>query len=176
MMKGYNQLLNTDCVVVRIDQVSVYPIFRVGSTSLMAAADQKYTNREIAKCRNIHVLLRNPEQRFISGLNEYCRQKNLDVAGTWTMVQQGKLIDRHFAPQYMWLMHLYRYYKGTVTLKPFEHIKEITDVHEREFKLKKKIQVKPLKHFIEVDYLLMRRLHQSIELGQLIEEHRNALS
>jgi hypothetical protein len=175
MLYNWNKLLNTDCVVVDIGPHTVYPIFKVGSSSLLVAADKRHTNEQIAKCKHIDILLRDPGDRFVSGVNEYCLQNNLDVKETWKLVEQGKLIDRHFAPQYMWLLHLYKFYKGTVTLKPFHTIKKITDVHKKKDN-SKKVAVALLRSFVEADYRLMDHYNETIQLSQLIKEYRHALS
>jgi|TARA_B110000977_G_C10739460_1_gene362434 hypothetical protein len=178
MLRYWNNLLNTDCTVVDIGPHTVYPIFRVGSSSLLGIADKKYTNEQIVKCKHIDILIRDPKDRFESGLNKYCQQNNLDVKETRELVDQGKLVDRHFAPQYTWLLHLYKYYKGTVTLKPFEDIKKITTVHrnnDNSIKVKN-VAVAPQKSFVEVDYQLMDHYNKTIQLGELIKEYRHALS
>ena len=175
MLTQWNKLLNTDCTVVDIGPHTVYPIFRVGSTSLMIAANKTYVNSHIAKCKHIDVIIRDPSDRFVSGINEYCRQNNLNVEETWKLVDQNRLIDRHFAPQYMWLLHLYKFYKGAVTLKPFSHIKKITNMHKKKDK-GKKVSVAPLKSFVEVDYQLMDHYNETIQLGELIKRYRHALS
>ena len=175
MLSGWNKLLNTDCVVLNIGDHVIYPIFRVGSTSLVAAADKKYTNEQIAKCTHIDILIRDPGDRFVSGLNEYCQQNNLDVEETWELVEQGRLVDRHFAPQYMWLLHLYKFYKGTVTLKPFRDIKKITNKHVNKDK-SKKVAVALLRSFVEVDYKLMEHYNKTIQIGELVKGLKHVLS
>ena len=175
MLYNWNKLLNTDCVVVDIGPHTVYPIFKVGSSSLLVAADKRHTNEQIAKCKHIDILIRDPGERFVSGLNQYSRDNNLEVEETWDLVEQGRLVNRHFAPQYMWLFHLYKFYKGDVTLKPFSHIKKITNMHEKKDK-RKKVSVALLKSFVEVDYQLMDHCGKTIQLGDLIKEHRHALS
>jgi len=175
MLTHWNKLLNTDCTVMDIGTHTVYPIFRVGFTSLLSVCERKYVNEQIVKCQHIDVMIRDPGDRFVSGINEYCRQNNLDIEETWKLVEQGKLVDRHFAPQYLWLLHLYKFYKGAVTLKPFSHIKKITIKHEKKGK-GKKVPVALLKSFVEVDYQLMDYYGKTIQLGDLIKEHRHALS
>jgi hypothetical protein len=147
----------------------------VGSNTLMAAADRTYINRDIKNCHDVTVLIRNPAERFVSGLNQYCQHHNQDINHAWRMVYQGKLVDRHFAPQYIWLMNLYRFYKGKVTLRSFDHIKEITNIHTGKG-LTEKIQVPVVSSFVNVDYLLMKHINQTILLKKLIEDHRHALS
>jgi hypothetical protein len=174
MLTHWNKLLNTDCTVVDIGPHTVYPIFRVGSSSLMLAADKTYVNSHIAKCKHIDVMIRDPGDRFVSGINEYSRQNNLNIEETWKLVEQGKLVDRHFAPQYMWLLHLYKFYKGTVTILPFDHIKQITSVHERKDDINKPVPL--LKSFLNMDHAIVEHYNETFELGRLIERYRNVLS
>jgi hypothetical protein len=174
MLAHWNKLLNTDCTVVDIGPHTVYPIFRVGSTTLSSVCERKYVNKQIAECKHIDVMIRNPGDRFVSGINEYSRLNNLDVKETWNLVEQGKLVDRHFAPQYMWLLHLYKFYKGTVTILPFDHIKQITSVHERKDDINEPVPL--LKSFLNADYAIIEHYNETVELGRLIERYRNVLS
>ena len=174
MLTHWNKLLNTDCTVVDIGPHTVYPIFRVGFTTLSSVCERKYVNKQIAECKHIDVMIRDPGDRFVSGINEYSRQNNLDVEETWKLVEQGKLVDRHFAPQYMWLLHLYKFYKGTVTILPFDHIKQITSVHERKDDINEPVPL--LKSFLNVDHAIIEHYNETFELGKLIERYRNVLS
>tara|TARA_B110000858_G_C17734509_1_gene441824 strand:+ start:513 stop:935 length:423 start_codon:yes stop_codon:yes gene_type:complete len=140
----------------------------------MSDADQTYTNRQISKCEHIDIMIRNPIDRFVSGVNEYCRQNSLDVKETWGLIKQKKLVDRHFAPQYIWLIHLYRFYKGTVTLKPFGSISEITQQHLRANESHQ--HVDPIEQFVNVDLDLIKDLHKTLLLGDIIRKYKNVLS
>lgn len=174
MLKYWNRLLNTDCVVMSIGDHVVYPIFRVGYTSLSSVCEKKYINHEIAVFKDIEVMIRNPEERFVSGVNEYCRQNNLSVQQTWPLIEKGELIDRHFAPQYMWLLHLYKFYKGTVTIRPFDHIANITTVHKRKGEQQEHLPL--LESFVEVDRSLTQHFNETLDLGKLLERYKNVLS
>jgi len=163
-------------MVVSIGKKIVYPIFRVGSTSLVYSCDRKYFNKEISKFENIVVLLRDPLERFVSGLNKYCWQNKLDIDETWREVEQGRLMDRHFAPQYTWLLHLNIFHHGTVTLMPFKHIDRITNLHKIRDKEKQKQKVVSIPNLVDVDYQLIARIGQTVNLDELIKDCRNALS
>jgi hypothetical protein len=178
MFKHSKKLLQTDCVVVSVNDHTVYPIFRVGSTSLFDSADKKFTNKEISQLENITVLLRDPEERFVSGLNKYCWQHALDVDAVWNQVAKGNLIDRHFAPQYIWLVHLGVFYKGKVSLRPFSEIDQITDQHFISVKdrNRKKQQVPAPKSFVNVDKRLFKYLNKEIVLPDLLKEFKDGLS
>jgi len=175
MLKHWNKLLTSDCTVVEINGKVIFPIFKVGSSSLRHDADKTYTNNDISRCGHIYIFIRDPGDRFVSGLNEYCEQNNLDVEASWDLVGKGKLIDKHFAPQYIWLLHLYKFYKGVVTIKPFTSLKRFTAVHKKKNK-KKKIYVPLLKNFVEVDYELMEYYNKTVELGDIVRKHKNVLS
>jgi len=174
MLTYWNKLLNRDCTVVCIGDHTVYPIFRVGHTTLMYAQDKKLVNKNISQCENIEILIREPEERFVSGINEFCYKNKSDIRETLQLVKQGKLVDLHFAPQYIWLLHLYKFYKGNVTLRSFDHIDTLTTVHRN--KSVKKYPVEIVKKFVDVDYKLFGYLDETTELKKIIKECKNVLS
>ena len=174
MLTHWNKLFNTDCVVIEVGDHIVYPIFRNGWSTMNAVADSRHVNEEIAQCQHIDVLIRKPKERFVSGVNEYCRQNNLDLKDTYKLIVAEEVMDRHFTPQSIWLLHLYKYYKGNVTLRKFEYIDQITNVHKH--RAVKNEPVVPLKSFVDVDYKLMDHYNETIELGELIKRYRNVLS
>jgi hypothetical protein len=174
MLKQWNKLLNTDCVVLKVANHNVYPIFRVGSTSLESACDHRYVNEEIQACSNIEVMIREPEERFRSGVNEYCFQHKRNVLETYSLIEHGKLYDRHFTPQYMWLLHLYKYYKGFITLRPFSHITNYTNIHKA--KSMSDVAIPVCEPFVAVDRYLTKYHNQTVNIGYLIKRYRNVLS
>jgi len=176
MLASWYKMLNADCVVVSIGEHTVYPIYRNGSSSLMEASDRTYKNKQIQNCENIQVLIRDPEVRFVSGINEYCRQNNLDVKETWSLVKQRMVMNRHFCPQFIWLLHLYKFYKGTVTMRPFDDIKKITNIKNADLSHIKKTPVKSIQSFVDMDYRLMDLLGQTLELKYIIGNYKNVLS
>ena len=58
----------TDCEVVKIKDLYVYPIFKNGSHELMRQKDKLIINNDIKNLKNIVVILRDPTERFISGV------------------------------------------------------------------------------------------------------------
>ena len=174
MPTHWNKLLNTDCVVVDVGTHSIYPIFRVGHTSLMYACQKKYVNSEIKKLDHIDIMIRDPEERFVSGVNKYCEDNRLNVKSTLKKINNGTLQDRHFAPQYIWLLHLYKWYKGSITIWPFKHIKNVTDVHHG--KSKTKINVPVCESLVAVDRHLIKYYSKTLDIGYLIKKYKHALS
>ena len=178
MLTHWNKLLTTDCTVIDVGSHTVYPIFKNGSSSLMAVADKTYVNEQIANCNNINILLRDPEERFVSGINEYCKQNNLDVKDTWELVYNNKIVNRHFAPQWLWLFHLYKFYDGEVILKPFKTLNDYCKVHRKtRYPSTTATDVALIKQFVEVDYELIENyLNKPILLEKLIRKYKNVLS
>jgi len=72
-------------------------------------------------------------------------------------------------------LHLYKFYKGTVTLKPFRDIKKITNKHVNKDK-SKKVAVALLRSFVEVDYKLMEHYNKTIQIGELVKGLKHVLS
>jgi hypothetical protein len=177
MPYNFNDLLNADCRVIKIGNQFVYPIFKVGSNSLFAEADTVFLNNEIRdRCGDIQVLIRDPEKRFISGINYYCQQNNLKVNDTWQLVSQEKLIDRHFAPQYMWLVHLSRFYSGVVTLRPFTDITNFTKGHKGKSIKENLVQVEIIRNLVDIDIKLRQFYNKKIKIKELVRRYKNAMS
>ena len=107
MLKHWSKILTRDCTVVKVGRFTVYPIHRVGFTSLMYDADTTYSNKKISDLQHIDVLFRDPEARFISGVNEYARQNRLNVHSVYQQVKNNELVDSHFIPQYIWAFPLH---------------------------------------------------------------------
>jgi hypothetical protein len=175
MLKAWKKLLNTECIVIKIGNHYVYPIFRNGSTSLFWAKSQLYIDHKIQDLDEIQVLVREPSERFVSGINQYAVLNNMNAQQVWQDVKNGNLVDRHFAPQAMWLLHLYKFYKGKVTLRHFDYITELTNDHIKNFK-GDKVAVEVIKDFVHMDYKLMHLIDKTVKLEEIIKEIRYALS
>lgn len=174
MLTHWNKLFNTDCIVVDVGPYTIYPIFRVGQSTLISVSDKKYINKEIEHCNHIDIMIREPESRFVSGVNEYCRQNNLDIKSTWKLINDGKVHDRHFTPQYIWLLHLYKWYKGFVTIRPFSYISNITEVHKHPSGIITQVPI--CESFVAVDRHLTKYYNETVNIGYLIKRYRYALS
>jgi hypothetical protein len=174
MLKHWNALLNTDCVVVDIGPHTIYPMFCGGSTSITRDCDRKYINEQIQDCTHINVLLRDPAERYVAGVNEYCEQHGKDIKETCRLIEHGELANRHFAPQYVWLLHLSKFYKGDITLRPFDYIKEVTDLHVTGTERRDRVRLN--ESFIQVDQQLMKYRGQTVALVDIIKRYKNVLS
>lgn len=177
MLTLCNSILQSDCLVVGIRKHFVYPIFRVASTSLIAESQRSYLNKEIQKeCADIQIFIRDPEARFISGVNQYSRQHGIGVQDTWEKACNDKLVDQHFVPQYIWLVHLRKYYNGLVTLRPFSDVDLFTQKHRGHETKDKKTPVDILRKFVDVDFKLLKLINKSIELDEIVRRFKNEMS
>ena len=167
MLTHWRTLLDTDCRVVVIGDNVLYPIFKNGSTSLFADADRVLTNEHIS-AEDIVVFIRDPEQRFVKGVNQYCAFNELDVEETYQRIRAGDLMDRHFVPQWIWLLHLYKYHKGTVTLKAMDDMGHYCYHHTMKQRAPL-VNIEPLDDFVSPDTRLIKYLNQTVQLEELIK-------
>jgi hypothetical protein len=189
VFKNWAKLFTTDCLIIIVDNDnSVYPIFKNGQTSLFRHAKKKklkiLKNKQLQDVQKIKVFLRDPLQRFVSGVHTVIElEKIINVDVFLKEVECFKTYNRHFVPQFYWLMHLFKYFKGVVELAPVKKlyeliptrggpdIKKLTDVR------KKKILSINNKIYVDVDYKLMDKyIGQTVELEKIIKEFKNALS
>jgi len=173
-LSHWNTLLNTDCKVYRIDKTHVYPIFKNASSSLGQVYDQVLLNKEIAQCDDIHVLIRDPADRFMSGVNSYTKLHNMEIDDAMQQIKEGKLMDRHFSPQWIWLLHLRGFYNGKVTLRAFENITDYCKVQLNKSDSKTPLEVPYA--FISADLELVKYFEQSVSLDKIIKECKSVLS
>lgn len=174
MLTHWKKLLTGDCKVVLIDGVAIYPIFKNGSTSLYQDADRTLVNEQISVLDNVLVFVRDPEQRFTKGVNEYSRTHGLDVREVCSKISNSELVDRHFAPQWVWLLHLYKYHKGDVTIKAFDDIGQFCYTHTRRTKVKEQ-QIDLIPAFVDPDLSIMRNIDNRVPLENIVR-NRNGMS
>jgi hypothetical protein len=108
------------CEVIEIEasQRYIYPIFKNGSSSLTEYAQAQQLkilfNEQIRKLSDINIIIRNPQERFISGFNTYVyntKQENpqLDLDTVIYFAETYLFLNRHYAPQFSWIVNLTRY-------------------------------------------------------------------
>jgi len=124
VFKNLISLISGECQVIKFnDDLFVYPIFKNGRSSLTLYAEKNnfpvYSNNEIKNINNITVFLRDPVDRFISGVNTFFyfkKTQEIDV-DLLKKIEAGEIVNKHFAPQYVWLLELYKYFRGTVSIR-----------------------------------------------------------
>jgi len=91
-----------------------YPIFKCGSSTLRGIAEEKgfekLVNEQIKRLDNIDIFLRSPKERYVSGVQSYLHHNpELDLKTVKHYLNQGIILDRHFAHQFQWIINLARY-------------------------------------------------------------------
>lgn len=188
LSKWYKTFTNNCSVIELPNNEIVYPIFKNGYTSLRMFSFQNqckvYSNSDLNKLKEITVFLRNPIERFLSGVNTVIEMENiLDIPSFLKDINEFKFIDRHFVPQICWLFHLSKYYKGDIKLRS---VKELFDIipnrnspgfpkitNER----KNLILSINTNRYTEIDQLLQKKyLNSTVSIVTVTKEFKNVLS
>ena len=160
ILQHWNNLLTTDCKVLK-------------------------------NLKHIHVFLREPNERFISGVNTYIEFENLGSQEDTILkqIEEMKICDRHFVPQYFWLLHLSKYFKGSVRLATIKELRLTistkdepvqpngTEIPHVTKKRKEKIKKINFKNNVDIDKKIIKKyINKTIVLENLIKEFHNVLS
>jgi hypothetical protein len=127
------------CEVIEVtpSQRYVYIIFKNGHSSFDSFKIKNpcriLINQQIQKLNSIDVIIRNPHDRLVSGINTFIQHTLRDNAGLdpntveWFALNYLSL-DRHYALQFAWLLNLARYSNPDTTLNflPISAVGEIT--------------------------------------------------
>lgn len=176
MLRHWSTLLNTECQVVEISGRFLYPIFRNGSRSILAESEKILVNEQIAQCDHIDVLIRDTRDRFISGVNKFCQINDMKIEKVLGMISKDTLVDRHFSPQWIWLLHLSRYYEKDVTLRPFSAITEYCDTHINKSKKDQWQQVSVPDRYIKQDEVLLTQIDNTVNIQELVRKCKDGMS
>jgi len=140
MLSHLDRILFADrCEVKEIisSQRYVYVIFKNGHSSINASRltdpQRIHINEQIRKLNSIDVVIRNPGDRLISGINTFIQHTLRDNLGLdpgtveWFALNYLSL-DRHYASQFVWLLNLARYLNpaAKLNLLPMTAIGELT--------------------------------------------------
>lgn len=176
------------CEVLKLDasQQFVFPIFKNGSVSL-SYLGKILANDEITTITEpITVFLRDPQERFLSGVNTYVQHlerdhPGLDLHTVLFFVNQVGFLNRHYCPQFFWLINLARYTNPNTRLH-FEHISaisELADINSKSgitapsVEFLEKFNSFSWKHqelYFFMDQLLLARIGQSCTFRELMED------
>jgi hypothetical protein len=121
MLSYLDRILFPDrCEVIELEpsQRYVYVIFKNGYSSFSSYRLKNncriLINQQIQKLNNIDIVIRNPQERLISGINtfvQYTLRNNsgLDPSTVEWFAQNYLHLNRHYCTQFSWLLNLARY-------------------------------------------------------------------
>ena len=140
MLSPLDRIIFPDrCEVIEVipSQRYVYVIFKNGHTSFFTPQKRNNwpirINQQIQKINSIDVIIRNPTERLVSGINTFIQHTLRDNPGLdpstveWFALNYQSL-NRHYVSQFVWLLNLSRYLNPNATLNflPMSAIGEIT--------------------------------------------------
>ena len=179
------------CEVIQIaSQHFVYPIFKCGRSSLTRSMESKgwtfVAESDIPNITQpITIFLRDPRDRFLSGVNTYLQHleregNGLDQHTILYFVNRYLFLNRHYAPQFFWLLNLARFssHDTLVTFSPMTEISQLTDVNDHAGvesltdKLREKIDSfdwSKLELYLYLDQILLDHVGKTINLHDLIK-------
>jgi hypothetical protein len=181
-----NTIFPDSCEVLEIvpSQLFVYPIFKNGSSSLRTTTNcKKIYNQDIQQIQHpITVFLRDPRERFISGVNtfvQHCIRDNpkLDTQTILYFVKHYLFLDRHYAPQFFWLINLSKFSTVPLILRDRSDISQLTNknystVEKVDSKFTELLADFPwdkLELYFFLDQILIERIGQTLTFDDIIK-------
>ena len=180
------------CEVLEIvpSQRYIYPIFKNGSTSIMTqAVNQNYKlliNNQIKRATVIDVILRDPLERFISGINSFVyntKRENpqLDVNTIIYFAETYLFLNRHYCPQISWLVNLSKYSDAKLQFYTMEELPNYTplNVSPEEEKILDNSTIERLTNnvhnemYLRLDNCLMDLIGQQLTFTEVLEYIKN---
>jgi hypothetical protein len=135
------ELFPDRCEVVEIPLHSqwVYLIQKNGNSSLRLQQTRDnlavFTNDEILALDYVDVYIRNPRDRYVSGINTYLQHlqrdhPELDSTTAFWFAKRYKFLNTHYLPQFHWLANLSRYLHSDakIRIRNFRDFGNITDI------------------------------------------------
>lgn len=180
------------CEVLEIvpSQHYVFPIFKCGKSSLYESIPSKkwsvLVDNEISQITTgITVFLRDPKSRFVSGVNTYLQHitqdhPDFDQDTILWFVDNYLFLNRHYCPQFFWLLNLARYINPDVKLRleNYLEISKLTTLWSNagvekptpEFLSKiENFNWKQLELYLFLDQILVDRIGQEFTIKELIQ-------
>lgn len=189
------ELFPDNCEVVEIPphNLYVYLIQKNGSSSLRDDAQkngwQILRNSELHDLKTIDIYLRDPVQRYLSGVNTFVQhllrdQPGLDRHTCEIMATRYLFLNRHYVPQWHWLVNLARFISPhcQIRLNNLEDMSRITSQHSSAGidRLPDHVQTRwlaqrqKLEFWFFVDRILLGRCGQSLtwfDIKQIYRDH-----
>lgn len=193
-----NIIFPNRCEVIQLaSHLFVYPIMKNGSSSFYIQIQhglQKewkiIKNQEIKSiAAPIITFIREPKNRFISGVNTYLYHLhrdnlNLDTQTILWFVNQYLFLDRHYCPQFFWLINLSRYCNADtlIEIQSMDSVNQYASINfdadvpkasEEFYKLIEKFNWNKLELYFYLDQILYDLIGQSLTYQQILDKIKN---
>ena len=157
------------CEVLEVaPQRYVYPIYKNGYSSLSNSGFRVLTMSELSKLDTVEIFVRDPIERFFSGLSTWIEHNDhLDKNTMLFMAGHHLFINRHYSPQFHWLVNLRRFTTAKIKINPIEDLSTITNLRLNENKNKIHYDIS---HFSKVAfYMQLDKVLTENFIGQTVE-------
>ena len=191
MLSHLDRILFPDrCEVIEVipSQRYVYVIFKNGHSSFdsftITNPCRVFINQQIQKINSIDVIIRNPEDRVISGINTFIQHTlrdnpNLDPLTVEWFALNYQSLNRHYASQFAWLVNLARYLNPDAKLN-FLSMSAIGEITGRNSKpkgvqpanttlIEKVSSIKNNEMYQRIDTVIFNCIGQTITFTQLLQ-------
>ena len=126
-----------DCLILKSQDHYIYPIFKNGSSSLKQSGYTVVSPDEYADISEITVFVREPFERYLSGVNTFVQHNPSYHQETLVhIINENLFLDRHFCLQFHWLVNLQRFTQAPIKLTPVSELNYVTDLHNNKCKNK----------------------------------------
>ena len=157
------------CEVLEVaPQRYVYPIYKNGYSSLSNSGFRVLTMSELSKLDTVEIFVRDPIERFFSGLSTWIEHNDhLDKNTMLFMAGHHLFINRHYSPQFHWLVNLRRFTTAKIKINPIADLSTITNLRLNENKNKVHYDIS---HFSKVAfYMQLDKVLTENFIGQTVE-------
>jgi len=191
MLSHLDRIIFPDrCEVLEVvlSQRYVYVIFKNGHSSFDAFEIKNpgrvVVNQQIQKLTNIDVIVRDPQDRLVSGINTFIQHTvrdnpDLDPPTVEWFALNYLSLNRHYASQFSWILNLARYSDPNTTLNflPMSAVGDITGLDRKPLGVQpasKELinQINLLKHkemYQRIDAVIFGCIGQSMTFAQLLQ-------
>lgn len=153
----------------------VFPIFKNGYSTLEKTKVRTLNLEEIRHLSTVEIFVRDPIERFVSGLNSWILYNNkLDKNTLIEIACSHLFLNRHFIPQFHWIVNLRRFTTANIKINHISSLKELTELHVNNNKNKFNIDVDiypKISFYFTLDKILTETfLGQTVTFDEIINQ------
>lgn len=166
------------CEVLEVaPQRYVYPIYKNGYTSLSNSGFEILPITRLPQLDTVEIFVRDPIERFFSGLSTWLEYNDhLDKDTMLFMAGHHLFINRHYTPQFHWLVNLRRFTRAKIKINPIEDLSTITNLRLNENRNKVHYDVShfpKVAFYMQLDKVLIETfLGQTVEFSEIVNAIR----
>jgi hypothetical protein len=152
------------CDVLEIvpSQRYIYPIYKNGSSSLYNSGFRLLEHDELENISVIDIYVRNPYDRFVTGVNTFLHQNSkFDRDTVLHFVTNYLFLNRHLCPQFYWLVNLRRFTNAKIRINSIDTLSDITVLRVNQGQnslLDEVLNTKKLHFYLSIDKVLTEDL------------------